>query len=466
MPYTKMGEHAPWNNPEEVKRLFYQGIKSRAAAVLNRDVDLVIEEDKKAAGDILSSMYKEAWFADVYIADLTGSNPNVFLELGVRWALRDRVTIIVNQHQPDVKREFNVQSARVVHYSKDSDVLHAAIENVVEEIDAGLQSDTSDSPVRDALIRDVVSIPRAEHQRMAGFEETSHRLARQLSDAYVDAGRLTENSDGKLAYFRRATEADAGNAKGWIERCLELRNRALYKSKDGEEGAIEVAKQGISKLPNEAALYAQMGIAYSKLELFDNAITELSRASELDPHDPETWSSLGGAYRRKAFESRGDGGFNVFFALKARDSYQKAFALAEPDLSPRGVDARAYALGNIARLGFVLSHFDPTERFEALQALQRLRGICKEALRTNDGDYYRRFDLADTYLLNGEVDDGRKRYHEGINAVPQEYRAAVLSSVIGPLRQYVTIGLGDQNLRSAMREILRELENAAGQPAA
>lgn len=463
MPYTTMGEHAPWNNPEEVKRLFYQGIKSHAAAFLNRDIDLVVEEDKKAAGDILSSMYREVWFADVYIADLTGSNPNVFLELGARWALRDRVTIIVNQDQPDVKLEFNVQSARVVYYSKDSDALQRAIEDVVKEIDTGLRKDKSDSPVRNALMPDVVSIPRAEHERMAGYEKTSHRLARQLSEAYIGAGRLTQNSKDKLAYFRRATEADPGNVNAWVERCLELRNRALYEDAEDEEGAIEVAKQGVSKLPNEAALHAQLGMAYSKVDKhIDDAIIELSRASELGPHDPETWSSLGGAYRRKAFESRGDGGFNVYFAIKARESYQKALALAEPDLSPGAAAARAYAVGNIARLGFVLSHFDPSERVGAIQALRRLRNICNEALRNNGGDYYSRFDLADTYLLNGEVDDGRRLYHEGIDAVPQEYRAAVLSSVIGPLRQYVTIGLGDHNMRSAMREILGELEQAAG----
>lgn len=58
-------------------------------------------------------MFNEALQAPVYIVDLTGANANVYLELGVRWALRDRVTVLVCQNEErDIK--FNVSPSRVI----------------------------------------------------------------------------------------------------------------------------------------------------------------------------------------------------------------------------------------------------------------------------------------------------------------------------------------------------------------
>lgn len=50
--------------------------------------------DEYRPGNIHQSMFEEALRAPVYIADLTGLNANVYLELGVRWAVRDNVTVL------------------------------------------------------------------------------------------------------------------------------------------------------------------------------------------------------------------------------------------------------------------------------------------------------------------------------------------------------------------------------------
>ena len=41
-------------------------------------------------------------------------HPNVYLELGVRWALRDTVTVLISQDIQEVR--FNVSANRVIHY--------------------------------------------------------------------------------------------------------------------------------------------------------------------------------------------------------------------------------------------------------------------------------------------------------------------------------------------------------------
>ena len=77
MPGTDMGPTAQWNNPEQIKRRFFHKIKEMLEEVLQRPVEIVIEKDKVSGGAIHPSMFREAWEADVYIADLTGNNPNV-----------------------------------------------------------------------------------------------------------------------------------------------------------------------------------------------------------------------------------------------------------------------------------------------------------------------------------------------------------------------------------------------------
>ncbi len=121
-----------------------------------QNVELIIEKEKLDSAPIHQSMFKEAQLADVYIADLTGSNPNVYLELGVRWALCDNVTIMIAQSVDDLK--FNVFANRAFIY--DPDNLIEVTEKIATAIENGLKNDTCDSMVR--LNNEVITISRAE----------------------------------------------------------------------------------------------------------------------------------------------------------------------------------------------------------------------------------------------------------------------------------------------------------------
>jgi hypothetical protein len=82
MPGTEMGPHASYKNPESVKANLLKPVADRLQKDLGCDVELVIEKDKWQPGPIHPEMFAEARDADVYIADLTGANPNVYLEVG------------------------------------------------------------------------------------------------------------------------------------------------------------------------------------------------------------------------------------------------------------------------------------------------------------------------------------------------------------------------------------------------
>lgn len=150
MPGTDMGPHATWRNTAEIKQHLYEPVADQVKATLGREVDLRIEKDKIGQGVIHRSMFNEALRADVYIVDLTGANPNVYLELGVRWTLRDHVTVLVCQNEEhDIK--FNVSSSRFIHYGPEPPELKLASEKIVRAILKGL-ADGSDGAT-DSLVR-------------------------------------------------------------------------------------------------------------------------------------------------------------------------------------------------------------------------------------------------------------------------------------------------------------------------
>jgi hypothetical protein len=117
MPFGNRNEYRDGN--KESDHVFNEIIRpavSRAIATLGPDITVVIdrEVDKNQSGSITESILKSLVTADVVIADLTGNNANVFFELGVRFSLRRKVTILLAQSQTTVP--FDIQDYRLVKY--------------------------------------------------------------------------------------------------------------------------------------------------------------------------------------------------------------------------------------------------------------------------------------------------------------------------------------------------------------
>ena len=97
----------------------------------------------------MPQVVEELITAEVVIADLTGRNPNVFYELGVRHSISSN-TILIAQDLGDVP--FDVHAQRIVVYSYDAEgllKLQTALEQAILEILA--DPDRIDNPVRRIL---------------------------------------------------------------------------------------------------------------------------------------------------------------------------------------------------------------------------------------------------------------------------------------------------------------------------
>ena len=405
-------------------------------ALLGREVQLTIEKDKTTPGVIHESMFAEARDADVYIADLTGANPNVYLELGVRWAVRDGVTILICQNVTDLR--FNVGANRAIIYKPDRIV--QAAKDIVQSIASGLTSDKTDSPVR--LNSSLVTVDTREIEKL---KEKILELTSARGDDLLRAGLATPNLKERLAHLKNANRANPASTDVLLE--LGKTERAL----SDYAAAIEAFRAAIRLNPGKAVLHRELGVTLSKSKQVSEAIASLQEAVRLGPKDAEAWSNLGGAQRRMGM-SGAPATFDVDSLLRSRESYSQAHSLNKYDL---------YSGLNICRIDLLLSKWYPERRLEAKNGFTKQIHLSRFAVEEDPKDYSRRFDLVDTLLFSDRQADASIACDEAIDLVPVEARKDVFPSVIGPLESFVTAGVLDNSTKVATELILGKLRAAA-----
>src|SRR5512146_723906 len=66
-----------------------------APAVVEVGLDPIRADEERVGGTIHKPMFERLMLCDYAVADITGANPNVYYELGIRHAMRPRSTVIL-----------------------------------------------------------------------------------------------------------------------------------------------------------------------------------------------------------------------------------------------------------------------------------------------------------------------------------------------------------------------------------
>jgi hypoxanthine phosphoribosyltransferase len=118
--------------------------------------DIIREVDRNKTGSITASIVEDLVKADVVIVDITGRNPNVFLELGMRYALRNKITIIIAQKGTLIP--FDITGYRYIEYNRF--LPDEARKRIARFINEGFKDEMqSDSVVFDVFRKMSVIIP-------------------------------------------------------------------------------------------------------------------------------------------------------------------------------------------------------------------------------------------------------------------------------------------------------------------
>jgi adenine/guanine phosphoribosyltransferase-like PRPP-binding protein len=258
MPFGNRDEYS--GGRDEADHIFQDIIKPGLIRALGDTAEIHCEMASNDSGAITTSIIRRIYESDICIVDITGSNANVFFELGIRYALRRKTTILLRQKKAVVP--FDIHNFRIVEYN--SFVKDKAIDKIAETVRESitLLDKTTDSPVYEIYPSLTVTV------NDAGFEDRSlpwemyweriSRMSSLLGEASAD-GRY--NPDGLLGITN-----GGGAFVDFLSRkmnfpgpvvCLWANRRgdgADYMDNPINSGLIDGLKKTINKDPNDTRI--------------------------------------------------------------------------------------------------------------------------------------------------------------------------------------------------------------------
>jgi hypothetical protein len=265
------------------------------------------------AGNINVPMYEQLFQADLVIADLSTANPNAFFELGVRYALKPRTTIVIAEK--GFKIPFDMGQVIVRSYEHlgtgidhgEVERMKAALTEACREVTA---ANRTDSPVYTFLTN---LVPPAVREAAAAAERASNAAVR-------DALAEVTDEDQKAALTTPLGPL--------LHEAMSARMRGDFKRAKAIFGGIKAA-QGDSV---DIFVLQQLATATYLSEDPDprQAVLEAREiARKLSPHtsaDPETLG-VWGAIHKRLYEMGGEGPDPLVTLQEAIDGYGRGFFL-------------------------------------------------------------------------------------------------------------------------------------------
>jgi hypothetical protein len=181
MPFGKRGEYGTKGKESEEKANDIYKLIKKSINTVNRRLKTRIRceraDDPPERGIIDKQLYEKLDQARIVIADLTGSNENVYYELGVRLALKERNTIVLTQDRNKIA--FDLGHLRSKQYSvgseQESEELTIYIAEQVEAIAMATGVGKVESPVYEFL----------PYKRPFSLHPSTHQLWRTLSSSRI-----------------------------------------------------------------------------------------------------------------------------------------------------------------------------------------------------------------------------------------------------------------------------------------
>src|SRR6266849_5816666 len=120
-----------------------------APAVQQAGLEPVRADEEKIGGTIHKPMFERLMLCHYAVADITGANPNVFYELGIRHALRPRSTVILFREGTVIP--FDIALVRGLSYKTDGSgepvETEASVGAIAEQLHSARDNPHPDSPI-------------------------------------------------------------------------------------------------------------------------------------------------------------------------------------------------------------------------------------------------------------------------------------------------------------------------------
>jgi tetratricopeptide (TPR) repeat protein len=373
----------------------------------------------KFAASISQDMFEYLEYSCFALADITGANPNVFLELGVRYRARESGTVVIRQNDAPIPFDINQIKAFPYSYAP-----AAAAEQsrrlITEVLEESLSVNRVDSPVRLAL--------RAQQADAKNVEP----LLRDAAEALNNGDRATA-----IAKLNDAIKGDPTNALSRVKLGI------LLKDQGDLEGAHQHFKKVIALDPGYGEAHREKGVIeslwYRKGEppdpdLAKSSEAELQRAIELNEHDFDALAKLCGLLKRSKQNAR------------ALECYEKAAKVS---------NGHPYPLLNAIKLRAIRDGGLTIDN----SLKRQLRAAVRQRSKQAEADFdlpWCIFDSAEINLYLGESNEFQSLVELGLERCEHRWQA---KTFLDGLKGLVGAGVALPGLNKGIETIEAELPN-------
>ncbi len=309
--------------------------KILSPAVEAAEMEPIRADEEKVGGTIHKPMFERLLLCEYAIADITGANPNVYYELGIRHAIRPRSTVIV--FAEGTVLPFDVAPLRGLPYRIDENGLPRDPEAAAAAITLRLRTARADWHDDSPLFQLVEGMPRVEvdHAKTDIFRERVDK-AKGVKDRLAVARRSGQND----AVRAIAAETEFANLVD-VDTTMVIDLFLSFRDTGGHQDMVDLYQRMPAPLQRTRMVQEQLGFALNRLGRSEEAEKVLQQVVKTFGPSSETNGLLGRVYkdRWEAAKKAGRSTFELDGLLRnAVDAYAAGFQADWRDPYP-GINA-------------------------------------------------------------------------------------------------------------------------------
>ena len=414
-----------------------------APAVTAAGLEPIRADEEQVGGTIHKPMYERLMLCEFAVADVTGANPNVYYELGIRHAVRPSSTVILFAEGTSLP--FDIPLLRGMPYRLDASGNPANPEgdrqNIMQRLQAANQEPHDDSPLF-TLIQDMPRIT-VDHEK---------------TDLFRDQVAYSREAKHRLAVARKAGADAVGSIAAEFPNLLNVEAGIVvdlflsFRAVKAWQQMVDLYARMSRTLQNTRMVQEQLAFALNRLGKSEDAEQVLKQTIEKFGQSSETNGLLGRVYKDRwenalkagrTMEARG-------FLKRAIEAYRAGFETDWRDPYP-GINA--------------VTLMELQEKPDPAQAdmLPVVRYAALLRAKTN-GDYWDQATLLELAVLARNVSEAQDYCGAALAVVREAFEPETTARNLRLIREARSVRGEDVGWLAEIEEGLREAQSHLESP--